>query len=241
MRTVIIAIMFLLFFTLLLPVLAVIYLIRKIDEDKASKAAFVIVRRFIKMVLFVSGTKIEAVGTENIPDESALYVGNHRSYYDILTTYTFFKRPTGYVAKIEIKKAPIMNLWMAVMNCVFLDRSDLKAGLKAILEAIKNIKKGYSMVIFPEGTRNKSEDKDVPGEFKEGSLKIAEKSGCMVVPVAIKNTEKCFESQFPKIRPNKVRVSFLKPFYISDIPEEYKRKPSAYVRTLIAKELERPL
>ena len=241
MRTFIAAIMFLLFFVLLLPVVGVLFIIRKHDEEKASWVTYRIVKTFIRMILFVSGTRLIVEGAENIPEEQVLFVGNHSSYFDILCTYVNMKRPGGYVAKKEIGKVPVMNLWMKLMNCVFIDRNNIKEGLKTIIEAIGIVKKGYSMVIFPEGTRNRGINRDIPGEFKEGSLKIAGKAGCRIVPVAIKNTESCFEEHFPFIRPATVRVSYLKPFYENEIPEEYKKKPAAYTRMLIEKELERPL
>lgn len=85
-----------------------------------------------------------------------------------------------------------------------LDRSNIKEGLKTILTGIEKVKGGISMWIFPEGTRNKSEDPADLMEFHEGSLKIAEKSGCPVVPVAITGTDDVFERHMPWIRKSHV-------------------------------------
>ena len=65
------------------------------------------------------------------------------------------KRPTGYVAKKEMNKFLYVRRWMNNIQCLFLDRENMKEGLKTILKGIDNIKNGISVFIFPEGTRNK--------------------------------------------------------------------------------------
>lgn len=98
-------------------------------------------------------------GLENIPtDRAVLYVGNHRSYFDIVMGYMTVPRLTGFIAKKEMIKIPLLNRWMDRMNCLFLDRSNIKEGLKTILAGIEKIKGGISMWIFPEGTRNPGEN-----------------------------------------------------------------------------------
>lgn len=192
------------------------------------------------MILFFSGTRTLMEGGENIPDEPALFVANHRSYYDTFIIYKSMNRPTGFVAKKELKKVPLLWQWIELMGSVFLDRQDIKEALKTILKAIDTVKKGYSMVIFPEGTRKKTE-MDIPAQFKEGSLQIAKKAHCLVVPIAISNTENCFETHIPWVKKTTVRIIFLKPFYLDEIPEDKKKFPAGFVRSLIESELKKPI
>ena len=98
-----------------------------------------------------------------------------------------------------------------VHKFIVLNRTDIKKGLQTILEGIDLIKKGTSIVIFPEGTRSKTEDL-LP--FKEGSLKIAEKSKCPIIPVAITNTESVFENHLPRIKKASVVIEFGTPIYL---------------------------
>lgn len=86
---------------------------------------------------------------------------------------------------------------MRNLYCLFLDRNDTREGLKTILEGIDYIKKGISIVIFPEGTTSHTLDL-LP--FKEGSFKFAEKTGCKIIPMVQNNTRACFENQFPRIK-----------------------------------------
>ena len=136
------------------------------------------------------------IGFENIPDEPVLFIGNHRSFFDILLTYSRCPRLTGYVAKKEMEKIPLLSTWMRFVYCLFLDRKNPKEGLKTILQAIDYVKQGISICIFPEGTRNKGEELSML-PFKEGAFKIATKTGCAIVPISMNNTAAIFENQFP--------------------------------------------
>ena len=82
-----------------------------------------------------------------------LYVGNHRSYFDIIIGYTLAKNNTGFVAKKSMEKLPFVSVWMKFINCQFLDRENIKEGLKTVLKCIDLVKGGTSIWIFPEGTR----------------------------------------------------------------------------------------
>lgn len=241
MRTFLALLVLIMFFIIFSPIMLILLILRKNHMKLSMNISRHFARGVIKLLLFTSGITVIKEGTENIPCEAALFVADHRSFYDTLICYDCMNRPTGYVAKKELLNIPFLSQWMKLIGCVFLDRHNLKEGLKTILKAIETVRQGYSMVIFPEGTRNKSENKDIPGEFKEGSLKIASKSHCLVVPVAIKNTENCLETHFPWVRKNTARISFLKPFHMENVPEEFKKFPAHYVRKLIEEDLKRPI
>mgnify|MGYP002233635792 CR=1 FL=1 len=81
-------------------------------------------------------------------------------------------RLTGYIAKKEMLKYPLLRDWMKRLYCLFLDRDNPKEGLKTILTAIDYVKKGISICIFPEGTRNDGEELSIL-PFHNGSFKIA--------------------------------------------------------------------
>lgn len=241
MRSILVLLTLIVFFICFLPVMLVLFFLRKHHLDLSMRATRIIVRGVIRVMLFFSGTRTLVEGKEDIPDGANLYVANHRSYYDTLICYMCMDIPTGFVAKKELKRIPLLSQWIELIGSVFLDRSNIKEGLRAILKAIDIVKEGYSMVIFPEGTRNKNQNKDIPAEFKEGSLQIAKKAHCPIVPVAIKNTENCFETHVPWVRKNTVRISFLKPLYMENIPPDFKKFPARYIRNLIEEDLKREI
>ena len=188
-------------------------------------------------ILKMSGVELVVKGQEHVPDDTAvLYVANHRSYFDIVTGYVAVKNKMGFVGKVELEKVPMLGEWMRLTGSLFLDRKDIKQGLQTILKGIERVKTGTSMWIFPEGTRNESEDMM---QFREGSLKIAEKSGCPVIPVAITGTREVYENPFPKILPGKVTIEFGEPIYIKELPAEQKKHAGAYTRERIAELLDK--
>jgi 1-acyl-sn-glycerol-3-phosphate acyltransferase len=208
------------------------WIVRKRSIEACDKSSFAIIKWAFKTILFLSGTKVTYIGRENIPtDRSVLYVGNHRSDFDIPITYVCFPNPTGFVAKINIKKLHLISVWMKNINCVFIDRSSIKDGLKAIVASIDLVKRGVSICIFPEGTRNRTDSDLLP--FKEGSLKIATKSGCPIVPMSINNSEMIFEKHFPWVKRAHVVVEFGKPIYVDQIPKEQQKALAPLVQNTV--------
>ena len=191
-----------------------------------------IVNWAFRCCLKIAGTNVIVRGEENVPkDQPVLYIGNHRSYFDILITYVRVPRPTGYIAKKEMLRYPLLVNWMKNLHCLFLDRKDVKQGLKTILTAIEKVKSGISICIFPEGTRNKVNHTFM--EFHEGSFKIAVKAGCAIVPMTIYNSADIFEDHLPKIRKTTVILDYGKPIYVKDLPREDQKRIGAYMQNMI--------
>ena len=231
-RTILIALTLFLYLVLLLPVLGIEWIYHKINPEKADYQQLRMVQAAFRLMLKMTGARIQVIGEENVPkDRAVLYVGNHKSYFDILLTYSRVPRLTGYVAKKEMESFPILSIWMKRLHCLFLDRKDIKQGLKTILTGIDLIKNGISVCIFPEGTRNKSNDRLLP--FKEGSLKMAEKTGCPIIPFAITNSSKLFEDHMPFVRPCGIIIEYGKPIYPAELPKEEKKFLGAYCRKQI--------
>lgn len=231
-RFIAVVIFVVLFLVLSIPLLVAEWLIGKWNPKLKGQSSLKIVQWAFRRVIDISGVKLTVEGRENIPDDRpVLYVANHRSYFDIVIGYTLIKRECGFVAKKEMDKYPLLNNWMRNLHCLFLDRENVREGLKTILTGIDYIKKDISSIwIFPEGTRNKG---DELMDFKEGSLKFAEKTGCLIIPVAIKNTRDIFENHFPMIRRADVTFTFGAPIDIATLDKEDKKFLGAYTRQVI--------
>ena len=117
-----------------------------------------------------------------------------------------------------------------------MDRGDVKQNLQIILSAITLVKNGYSIYIAPEGTRNAT---DTLLEFKEGSMKIATKGKCPIIPVCLCNTENIFENNLPWIKKGKILIEYGKPIYPNELDKEQKKKIGAYCQDVIAEMLEK--
>ncbi len=232
-RFILVVIYVVLFLILTIPLMIAEWIIGKFNPERKDRHSKAIVGWGFRCVTFLSGTRVEARGLENIPrDTAVLYVANHRSYFDIVLTYALFPGVTGYVAKKEMKKWPLLNVWMANIQCLFLDRENIKEGLKTILLGAEKVKKGISICIFPEGTRNKVNDTFLP--FHEGSFKIAEKGGVPVIPMVITGSAQVFEDHLPKIKKATVVIEFQKPVYIKELDKETRKNLGSYVQGIIS-------
>ena len=181
------------------------------------------VRGFFKGLLFLSGTKVEVRGLENVPQDTAcLFVGNHRSYFDIIALHSTVNRPLGFISKIEFSKTPLLPLYMLDMGCIFIDRDNAREGLKTINQGIEYMKQGLSLCLFPEGTRNHS-DELLP--FKEGGYRMADKSKSPIVITAMSGMDDIFEkNKFYFVKKRHVIIEFDKPVYPSELKGDDKKQ-----------------
>ena len=235
MRTIITVLYIFLFLILGLPVLGIEWIISKFNKAHADMVQLRIVQWGLKCVAFISGVKLTVIGEENVPmDEPVLYIGNHRSFFDVVVTYARCPGLTGYIAKDGVNKVPIFRIWMKRLHCIFLKRDDMKEGLKVILKAIDYVKSGISICIFPEGTRNK--DKNNPTSllpFKEGSFKIASKTGCKIVPMALIGTADILENHFPWIHSTDIKLIYGEPIDVSALDKDQQKHVGAYCQTVV--------
>lgn len=138
------------------------------------------------------GATITVYGKENLPKEGpVLYVSNHQAAADIvalcaaLDTIQF-----SFVTKAELAKVPLYGKWIDRVRAVFLMREDPRSSLQSIKTGIEYLQMGFSILVFPEGTRSRGIKM---GEFKPGAFKLATKPGVPIVPVTINGTYRTFE------------------------------------------------
>mgnify|MGYP000769139282 FL=1 len=199
-RLIFVALFVVLFLIIGIPVLGIEWLIGKVSKKTMDYSSLRLVQWAFNMIIKLAGIELTVIGEENISEGAVLYIGNHRSFFDIVITYARCKNLTGYIAKKEMLSIPLLRTWMKRLYCLFLDRENPKEGLKTILQAIDYVKHGISICIFPEGTRNKNADDLDLLPFHDGSFKIASKTGCAIIPMALNNTVEIFEAHFPKIK-----------------------------------------
>ena len=231
-RFICIVIFVILFLIVTIPVLIVEWLLHKFHPHVSDISSLRIVQWAFRVILKITGVKTTVIGEENIPDEPVLFIGNHRSYFDILLTYSRCKRVTGYIAKKEMTRYLTLTSWMKRLHCLFLDRKNPKEGLKTILQAIEDIKEGISICVFPEGTRNRGEELSML-PFRDGALKIATKTGCAVIPISMNNTAEIFENHLPKIKKTHVVIEYGKPIYPDQLDKDTKKHIGDYVENII--------
>lgn len=194
--------------------LIVFHIIDSFDKMKAIRYRHNVIKLVFKIFIMISGCKIIVEGYENLKKvkEPLLIISNHRGFFDIISGYTLFDFPCGMVSKDSLIKVPILGYWMKKIDCVVLDRNDLRSGALMIVKSIENLKNGISMWVCPEGTRNRNIDSSNLLEFKAGAFKIAEKTKCQILPLAFVGTEKVFEEHLPRVMPSNVYINIGEPF-----------------------------
>ncbi len=175
----------------------------KYDKDQYDKEVFDITKKWALKQLKVAGVEVIATGLENLPQENVLFISNHQGNFDIPVLMSNVNKPKGFIAKKSIERFPVVNRYMYIMNSIFIDRDNMKDAARVIIEGIKILNNGHSLIIFPEGTRSKSSNM---GEFKNGAIKLATKSKVKIVPISINGTYHIMEENNNKIKPGKVQL-----------------------------------
>ncbi|NLX90923.1 MAG: 1-acyl-sn-glycerol-3-phosphate acyltransferase [Firmicutes bacterium] len=214
------------FFLFLLFTVAVLYVLtffldlfgrKNLSRKLASKIASL----WARILLRSCGTKVEVRGLENLPRTNNLcFVSNHQSHIDILLILGFIPKGMGFIAKVELLKVPLLNLGMKKINCIFLDRKNIRQAVTAINRGADNIKAGIPMVIFPEGKRSKERKMN---KFLPGSLKMALLSGAVIVPLTVDGTYKVLEEKY-RINPSTVRLTIHPAIDTAELSPEEKKK-----------------
>lgn len=174
---------------------------------------------------------IDVHGKGNIPDKDGfMFFPNHQGLYDVLAIIEASPRPFSVVAKKEIANIPFLKQIFACMKAFMLDRDDVKQAMQVIINVTKEVKKGRNYLIFAEGTRSKNGNRI--GSFKGGSFKAATKAQCPIVPVALIDSFKPFDTN--TIKPVTVQVHFLKPL----LYEDYKDMKTTEIAALVEKQIQ---
>ena len=184
--------------------------------DKYTEEEHYKMHRFITYRANKGGNVIIDVhGQENIPKENGfMFFPNHQGMYDVLAIIDACPKPFSVVAKKEVANVPFLKQVFACMKAYMLDREDVRQAMEVIINVTKEVKKGRNYLIFAEGTRSKKGNQIQ--NFKGGSFKSATKARCPIVPVALIDSFKPFDTN--SITPVTVQVHFLEPL----LYEKYK-------------------
>jgi len=164
-------------------------------------------KNWAKFQTKVLGAKIEIFG--KIDEEAKIFIINHRSMLDIIALEAIMPNDTCWVAKQEITNIPWFGRINDVPKMISIDREDKRGLIKLLKEAKERIEDGRVIMIFPEGTRSKT-NKLLP--FKAGAKMLAEKYNLKVQPIVVHGTEKVLDTQTHTINPGIVKISFLQSF-----------------------------
>ena len=177
--------------------------------DYHRKVSGSLMRIWTRAVLVIYGVKVNLIGAENItPGEGKIYISNHASYLDIFVQLAWLPDNVRMVYKKEINIVPLLGWAMAAVGFVSIDRKNVRSAMRSLDKAAQRIKKGLSIVIYPEGTRTR--DGRV-GEFKRGMFYLAEKSEADIVPVTLSNSFQLMPGGSGRVKSGTINMVISKP------------------------------
>ncbi|MBQ8815204.1 MAG: 1-acyl-sn-glycerol-3-phosphate acyltransferase [Lachnospiraceae bacterium] len=169
---------------------------------------------------------LKITGEENIPRENGfLFCANHQGMFDVVALSGTYSRPLGVIFKKELANVPFLKQIVACTKSFGLDRDDVRQSMGVIAELTKELKKGRSYVIYPEGTRSRNGNQ--MGEFHAGSFRAAVKAKAPIVPIAYIDSYKVLDQKGCK--PVSVQMHYLPPLTY----EEYKDMKTPEIAELV--------
>jgi len=199
-----------------------------------ADAVHSIARLWCRIILILGGVKVIVKGKQNIPrDETVVFISNHQGAFDIPALQAVIPLSFRWVAKKSLFNIPFFGWSMTFAGYVSIERENAQSAGRSLVAAIKKIKSGTSVVIFPEGTRS---DTGVLLPFKRGGVTLASKSGVRAIPIAITGTKGIMKRGSLKIHPATIRITFGAPIETKGVDEEQLRN---YIRNAIAELLEK--
>lgn len=177
-----------------------------------------IVSHIAKLMFYMSGSRVKLKGTENIPkDKPVVFVSNHQGHMDSVIIQSFIKKPKGFVAIKEYERFPIVGSWMTYMGSVFVDRGDMHQTFLNINQAVDNLNRGQSMVVFPEGKLN---DGGQTFAFERGWLRLVTKTKVPIIPITIKGSHKILSYNGRTMRPSRIECIISEPIETYDLKRQ---------------------
>lgn len=215
---------------------------RKLDKENRIEERDKLVQECVPLwaryVIEQAPAEVEVIGQEKVPqDEAVCFIANHQGNMDIPVLLGYVNKPMAFVAKVELAKVPFISPWMVLMGCTFMDRKSPRASVKAMHDAVEGLKKGYSQMIFPEGTRSRGGPHH---EFKAGSFKLAFMAEAPIVPVTIDGTWHLLEEK-GKLQKGKVTLTIHDPIPTKGLSKEELQAIPAKVEEICCAPLPPPI
>lgn len=205
-----------------------LYLICKYGntEKYSEEERYRVLSNIVKKVNRAGNVKIISDGEENLPKENGYVLfPNHQGLFDALVLLETNKQPITFVMKKEIENQWFIKKIIKLLQAQIIDRDDIRQSMGVINTMTKEVKVGRNYVIFAEGTRSRKGNELL--DFKGGSFKSAVNAKCPIIPVAIMDSYKVFDSK--SIKKATVRMAYLKPIY----PEEYNKMKTTEIACIV--------
>jgi len=181
--------------------------------DRSGRIVHTIGAFWCRIILALAGVRVEVKGRENIlgsgKSKPVIFLSNHQGAFDIPILQGYIPSQFRWVAKKSLFTIPVVGWTMTLAGYIGIERENSKKAFKSLLRAADKIKKGTSVLVFPEGTRSTT-GRLLP--FKKGAFLLARKSNALIVPLAVEGTKDIMKKGSLMVTPAHAVISIGKPF-----------------------------
>ena len=186
-----------------------------LPNSKRDAKFYIYAKQWGQNLLNIVGAKLKIIGLENIdPHMSYIFVANHSNLFDIPIMQATIPNDFRIIYKQELERIPFFGLVMKKSPYISTRRDASKSAMNSIEAALTQIRRGASVLVFPEGTRSKDGSL---GSFKRGAFLLAFHSGKPIVPITIIGSNKIFPSGKFEFNPARIRVIIDKPIEVNNL------------------------
>lgn len=200
-------------------------------EKHSEEKRYALLHELVAYVNRVGKVRVVTSGAENLPEENGyMLFSNHQGMFDTLLFIETHGRFLSVVFKKEVANVILVKQIGRLINAKSMDREDVRQSMRVIKEVAEEVKKGRNYLIFPEGTRSRQGNKML--EFKNGAFKSAVYAKCPIVPVAIIDSFKAFDTHSTAEMTAQIH-------YLDPIPyEAYKGMKTNEIGAMVKKRIE---
>jgi 1-acyl-sn-glycerol-3-phosphate acyltransferase len=224
-----------LLFILLMLVFGIFIIIPLLINPRGDKISFFFIRLWAGIWAALSGIRFEVHGLAHIDKNSSyIYIFNHRSFIDAPLIPLCIPQKVRAIGKKELSTIPIFGTIVGNL-AVWVDRKDIESRRLSIEKLIVYLKKGISIVVAPEGTRNDTKDTLLP--FHQGAFRLSIETGIPILPMAVIGADRIMKRGSILLSPGKVRVYFsqkmMPPKHSGGAAQEFAEKAESRLEAMI--------
>ena len=204
--------------------------------DHSGRLSHLVGRLWGMCLIYSSGIDVIISGLENISKEKPqIFISNHQGIFDIFAFNAFFPLQFRWIAKKELFWTPFIGWSMKAARYISIDRQHKKSAIRSIRRSVRAINRGFSIVIFPEGSRS-LDGKLLP--FLRGSLILINKTDAPVIPVTVSGSLKIIKRDEFGIHKGIIKIKIDEPIYTDFMSKEEKGALLENIKLIIQKNLD---
>ncbi len=191
-------------------------------------------RQGVRLALALSGVRVEVLHPENAKRHATnLFVSNHVSNLDPPALFLTLPR-IAVILKKELSRIPLLGYVMGLGGFIYVDRKQRNSRHHALSAGVETLRKGISLLIFPEGTRSETSEM-LP--FRPGPFTMAIEAGVPIVPITVHGTRELMPKGTLRITPGRVTLRFHEPVETSGFRSEDRGRLMERVRRVMEQAL----